>query len=117
MPELHPPARYYADDAGEYRWRLQAANGEIVADSAEGYGEVRDAVHGLEVTARLAAEASGQVLLTAAEAGDLLELLESLPVIIRRRKVELLAALRAQHAQAVDHATMLAGTRPDSAGA
>lgn len=27
----------YEDRAGEYRWRLRAGNGEIVADSAEGY--------------------------------------------------------------------------------
>jgi uncharacterized protein YegP (UPF0339 family) len=27
----------YEDSAGEYRWRLRAANNEIVADSAEGY--------------------------------------------------------------------------------
>lgn len=27
----------YRDDAGEHRWRLVAANGEIIADSGEGY--------------------------------------------------------------------------------
>lgn len=27
----------YPDHAGEYRWRLRAANGEVIADSAEGY--------------------------------------------------------------------------------
>jgi uncharacterized protein YegP (UPF0339 family) len=33
-------ARYevFEDEAGEWRWRLQAANGEIVAQS-EGYGK------------------------------------------------------------------------------
>ncbi|MCD2199462.1 DUF1508 domain-containing protein [Halobacterium sp. KA-4] len=37
----------YEDDAGEYRWRLRAENGNIVADSGEGYtrrGEAEDAV-------------------------------------------------------------------------
>ncbi|MGB9965853.1 DUF1508 domain-containing protein [Halobacterium hubeiense] len=37
----------YEDDAGEYRWRLRAANGNLVADSGEGYtrrGEAEDAV-------------------------------------------------------------------------
>lgn len=29
--------RIYKDRRGEYRWRLQALNGRIVADSAEGY--------------------------------------------------------------------------------
>jgi len=27
----------YKDDAGKFRWRRQAANGEIVADSGQGY--------------------------------------------------------------------------------
>jgi uncharacterized protein len=27
----------YRDAAGEYRWRVRASNGQIVADSAEGY--------------------------------------------------------------------------------
>lgn len=27
----------YKDQGGEWRWRLKAANGEIVADSAEGH--------------------------------------------------------------------------------
>ena len=27
----------YADRVGKYRWRLRAANGEIVADSGQGY--------------------------------------------------------------------------------
>lgn len=27
----------YQDAAGEWRWRRKAANGEIIADSSEGY--------------------------------------------------------------------------------
>lgn len=27
----------YKDSAGEYRWRLQARNNKIIADSGEGY--------------------------------------------------------------------------------
>jgi len=27
----------YADGAGEWRWRLKARNGRIIADGAEGY--------------------------------------------------------------------------------
>jgi uncharacterized protein YegP (UPF0339 family) len=27
----------YQDEAGDYRWRLKSDNGEIIADSAEGY--------------------------------------------------------------------------------
>lgn len=33
----------YEDDAGEFRWRLIAANGRIVADSGESYTRERDA--------------------------------------------------------------------------
>jgi uncharacterized protein YegP (UPF0339 family) len=28
---------YYKDAKGEWRWRLVAANGRIIADSGEGY--------------------------------------------------------------------------------
>lgn len=33
----------YTDTAGEHRWRLVAANGRIVADSAEGYATASNA--------------------------------------------------------------------------
>lgn len=33
----------YQDKAGDHRWRLQAANGRVVADSAEGYASLRNA--------------------------------------------------------------------------
>ena len=33
----------YADTAGQWRWRLRAVNGRIVADSAEGYASKRNA--------------------------------------------------------------------------
>ena len=32
----------YKDKIGEYRWRLLAANGQIVADSGEGYTRRED---------------------------------------------------------------------------
>lgn len=32
----------YKDTAGEWRWTLRAANGEIVADSSEGYSNRQD---------------------------------------------------------------------------
>jgi len=109
VPELHLPARYYRDAAGEVRWRVTAPNGRIVADSAEGYERVADAAHGLALTARLAAEASAQVILTAEQAAQLLELVEAVPAVVRRREphIGLLAELRAQAAQAADLAAML----------
>ena len=33
----------YQDSAGDYRWRLQAANGKVIADSGEGYKNQGDA--------------------------------------------------------------------------
>lgn len=44
---------FYRDKAGEWRWRAVARNGEVVADSGEGYRERRDAVHGAAVLLRL----------------------------------------------------------------
>lgn len=38
----------YQDAAGEWRWRLRStANGRIMADSAEGYVDERDAMTGI----------------------------------------------------------------------
>ena len=33
----------YRDKAGEYRWRLLASNGKLIADSGEGYTRREDA--------------------------------------------------------------------------
>ncbi|NLV10358.1 DUF1508 domain-containing protein [Halomicrobium mukohataei] len=38
----------YEDNAGGYRWRLQHANGNIIADSGEGYTERREAEAAIE---------------------------------------------------------------------
>jgi len=38
----------YRDDAGEWRWRRVAPNGEVVADSAEGYTRLEDCRAGAE---------------------------------------------------------------------
>ncbi|WP_336545389.1 YegP family protein [Sphingomonas kyungheensis] len=43
------PSYYiYKDEAGEYRWRYQAVNGKILADSGEGYVTKKDCRHGLD---------------------------------------------------------------------
>ncbi len=44
----------YKDDAGEFRWRLQAENIEIIADSAEGYVQKADCEHGIVLVRTLA---------------------------------------------------------------
>lgn len=37
----------YEDEAGEYRWRLVHFNGNIIADSGEGYASKQKARQGL----------------------------------------------------------------------
>lgn len=39
----------FQDGKGEHRWRIRAGNGEIVADSAEGYTQPAGRDHGLDV--------------------------------------------------------------------
>jgi uncharacterized protein len=40
----------YKDHKGEYRWRLEAKNGEIVADSGgDGYVKKSDCTHGIDL--------------------------------------------------------------------
>ena len=45
------------DSAGEYRWRLRAANYETIADSVEGYVKKSDCEHGIELVKRDAPDA------------------------------------------------------------
>ena len=47
----------YRDAKGEWRWRLRARNGEIVAESGEGYVRREDCEHGIGLV-RQSAEAS-----------------------------------------------------------
>jgi uncharacterized protein len=46
----------YRDAVGQWRWRLRARNGEIVAESGEGYVRRADCEHGIELV-RQSAEA------------------------------------------------------------
>ena len=38
----------YRDGRGEWRWRLRASNGRIVADSGEGYQRRASALHAMQ---------------------------------------------------------------------
>ena len=38
----------YEDNAGQYRWRLRHENGNIIADSGEGYASKQKAKQGIE---------------------------------------------------------------------
>jgi uncharacterized protein YegP (UPF0339 family) len=37
----------YEDEAGQYRWRLRHDNGNIIADSGEGYASAQKAEQGI----------------------------------------------------------------------
>ncbi len=56
-----PVYRVYEDDAGEWRWRLVAGNGEIIADSAEGYTRQGDAERAVQTAAQAATVATVEV--------------------------------------------------------
>jgi uncharacterized protein YegP (UPF0339 family) len=48
----------YRDAAGRYRWRLRATNGEIIADSGQGYAtnhECREAIQRVKYYVAVAA--------------------------------------------------------------
>lgn len=39
----------YLDKRHEWRWRLKASNGKIIADSGEGYKQRSDCLHGIDL--------------------------------------------------------------------
>lgn len=45
----------YKDAAGQWRWRLKSANGNIIATSSEGYVGKSDARRGIEIVQSSAA--------------------------------------------------------------
>jgi uncharacterized protein YegP (UPF0339 family) len=47
----------YQDNRKEYRWRLKAANGQVIATSGQGYKSKADCRHGIEIIQREAATA------------------------------------------------------------
>jgi uncharacterized protein YegP (UPF0339 family) len=47
----------YRDGIGQWRWRLRVQNGNVVADSGEGYARREDCEHGIALVKR-SAEAS-----------------------------------------------------------
>ena len=54
----------FEDKAGEFRWRLRANNGEIIADSNEGYVNKRDAMHGIDLVKEVNPKTSVEDLTT-----------------------------------------------------
>jgi uncharacterized protein YegP (UPF0339 family) len=47
----------YEDVRKEYRWRLKAANGQVIATSGQGYKAKADCRHGVELVQKEAATA------------------------------------------------------------
>ena len=47
----------FQDRVGEYRWRLHHENGQIIADSGEGYTTKDNAINGIESVKENAATA------------------------------------------------------------
>ena len=45
------------EEGGKYRWKLQAANNEVVADSNQGYTTKASCLYGIDVVKRIAATA------------------------------------------------------------
>ncbi|WP_407664540.1 YegP family protein [Microvirga pudoricolor] len=43
----------YRDTVGEYRWRLKHENGNVIADSGEGYRKAVDCRHGIMIITSL----------------------------------------------------------------
>ncbi len=54
----HPKFELYTDKKGEFRFRLKAVNGQIIASSGEGYTTKRAALNGIESVKKNAPEAS-----------------------------------------------------------
>jgi len=54
---MQPKFEVYQDVADEWRWRLIAANGQIVATSGEGYSSVSAATAGTQVVRRISTDA------------------------------------------------------------
>ncbi len=48
----------YKDTKKEYRWRLKADNGKIIADSGEGYDSKSNCQNGIQLVKELSPKAS-----------------------------------------------------------
>ena len=51
----------YQDKAGEWRWRLRASNGNLVAITEEGYVSKENVIRALESVRRIAAESTDHI--------------------------------------------------------
>ena len=54
MMERKSRFQIYVDNKGKYRWNLRADNNRIIVDSAEGYHNKDDCLHGIHLVRELA---------------------------------------------------------------
>jgi uncharacterized protein len=52
-----PTFEIYQDAQKEFRWRLKAANGQVIATSGQGYKAKADCRHGVELVQKQASQA------------------------------------------------------------
>ena len=55
---------FYRDAQGQWRWRLRASNGRILADSGEGYRRLASARHGAHLVRTFLSDAELAVEVT-----------------------------------------------------
>ncbi len=60
-PDSQATFEVFQDRADEWRWRLRHRNGNILADSGEGYSRRKDAINGLESVQRNAPGAEVEI--------------------------------------------------------
>ena len=56
-----PTFEVFHDNANEWRWRLVATNGNIIADSGEGYQSKQGVMRGIESVQRSVPDAQIQI--------------------------------------------------------
>jgi uncharacterized protein YegP (UPF0339 family) len=64
-----PKIELYRDKTMEFRWRLKAANGQIIGASSEGYKAQRDADHAIDLIKKGAAKAAVEDLVVRTKGG------------------------------------------------
>lgn len=58
MSEITPQFVLYKDRSNEWRWKLYSKNNKVIADSAEGYHNKQDCIHGARLVMSVAPGAS-----------------------------------------------------------
>jgi uncharacterized protein YegP (UPF0339 family) len=53
--EVNMRFELYRDAEGDYRWRLRHQNGNVIADSGEGYRRIEDCKHAIMIITSLPA--------------------------------------------------------------